>query len=205
MARTRGELAIAHRAQHPAERLLADGNAKLGIDPLRQIDQPPAHHPVHRRIGAGLDDPPQSRALLSIQQRHLTRRLAVDQPLWAGRVERQHPVPHRLDPNAANPGRLAARTPLIDRCQRQQTPGLVRIPRGLGQRAQVLRVVILPKSHRQRHDTLTPYAMVKHTRGGLESLHRSRSPGFGISPVPAVLEPCAHSTRKIRFHAASKR
>ena len=145
---------------------------KLRIDPLRQIDQPPAHHPVHRRVRTGLDDPPQSRALLSIQQRHLTRRLAVDQPLWAGRVERQHPVPHRLDPDAANPGRFAARPPLIDRCQRQQTPGLVRIPRRLGQRAQVLRVVILPKSHRQRHDTLPPYAMVKHTRGGLESLHK---------------------------------
>ena len=28
---------------------------------------------------------------------------------------------------------------------------------------------------------------------------------FFVSPVPAVLEPRAHSTRKIRFHAASKR
>jgi hypothetical protein len=94
MARAGGELAIAQAAQHPAQRLLADGNAKLRIDPLRQIDQPPAHHPVHRRVRTGFDDPLQSRALLGIQQRHLTRRLAVDQPRRACRVERQHPVPH---------------------------------------------------------------------------------------------------------------
>jgi hypothetical protein len=94
MARTRGELAIAQAAQYPAQRLFADGNAKFRIDPLRQIDQPPAHHPVHRRVRTGVDDPLQGRALLGIQQRHLTRRLAVDQTLRAGRVERQHPVPH---------------------------------------------------------------------------------------------------------------
>src|ERR1700751_1087342 len=70
-----------------------------------------------------------------------------------------------LDPDAADPGRFAARTSLIDRRQCQQMPGLVCIARRLGQRAQVLRVVILPKSHRQRHDTLPPYAMVKHTTG----------------------------------------
>jgi hypothetical protein len=180
MARTRGELAITHAAQHPAQRLFADGNAKFRIDPLRQIGQPPAHHPVHRRVRAGFDDVLQRRALLDIQQRHLTRRLAVDQPLRAGRVECQHPVPHRLDPDAADPRRFAARPSFIDRRQRQQTPGLVRVSRRLRQRAQLSCVVILPKSHRQRHDTLPPYAMVKHTRGGLESLHRSRSSGFGI-------------------------
>jgi hypothetical protein len=115
MARAGGKLAIAHRAQHPAQRLLADRDAEFRRDPLRQIDQPPAHHPVHRRVGTGFDDPLQGRTLLGIQQRRLTRRLAVDQPLRAGRVERQHPVPHRLDPDAADPGRFAARTPVIDR------------------------------------------------------------------------------------------
>src|ERR1700751_5810100 len=53
MARTRGELAIAQAPQDPAQRLLADRDAEFRIDPLRQIDQPPAHHPVHRRVRAG--------------------------------------------------------------------------------------------------------------------------------------------------------
>jgi hypothetical protein len=42
VARAGRKLAIAQAAQHPAQRLLADRNAKLGIDPLRQINQPPA-------------------------------------------------------------------------------------------------------------------------------------------------------------------
>jgi hypothetical protein len=36
MARPGRELAVAHPAQHPAERLLADRDAELGKDPLRQ-------------------------------------------------------------------------------------------------------------------------------------------------------------------------
>src|SRR4051794_23713251 len=74
------ELAIAPLAQHPAECLLADRDTELGKDPLCQVDQPPAHHPVHRWVGAGLDDPLQHLALLGVQQRSLPRRLAVDQP-----------------------------------------------------------------------------------------------------------------------------
>ena len=88
MARTRGELAIAQAAQDPAQRLLADRDAEFRIDPLHQIDQPPAHYPVHRRVRTGFDNPLQGCTLLGIQQRHPTRRLAVDQPFRAGRVER---------------------------------------------------------------------------------------------------------------------
>ena len=94
MARPGGELAVAHRAQHPAERLRADRNAELGIDPLRQINQTPAHHHVHRRIGAGLDDPPQGLALLRVQKRPVARRLAVEKPRRPMRVEDHHPLAH---------------------------------------------------------------------------------------------------------------
>jgi len=94
MARTRGELAIAQAAQHPAQRLFADRDAEFRIDPLRQIDQTSAHHPVHRRVRDGLDDPLQSRVLLAIQQRRVARRLTVDQPRRTRRVEGQHPIPH---------------------------------------------------------------------------------------------------------------
>ena len=94
MARAGGQLAITHAAQHPAQRLFADRDAEFRIDPLRQIDQPPAHHPVHRRVRAGLDDPLQGRALLGIQQRLVARRFAVDQPWRTFDVEGQHPISH---------------------------------------------------------------------------------------------------------------
>src|SRR5262249_31260112 len=49
------ELAVAHGAQLPAERLLGDRDAEFLEDPLRQIDQPPAHHAMDRRDRAALD------------------------------------------------------------------------------------------------------------------------------------------------------
>ena len=130
MARTRRELAIAHRAQHPAERLFADRNAELGIDPLRQIDETPAHHPVHCRIGADLDDPPERLALRGVEQRSVAWRLAVEKPRGPVCVEGHHPLAHRLPRDTADRRRRVARGAFIDRRQRQQAPGLVGIPRG---------------------------------------------------------------------------
>src|SRR6201987_3629844 len=59
-----------------------------------------------------------------------------------------------LDPDAADPGRFAARPPLIDRRQRQQTPGLVRVSRRLRQRAQLSCVVIFAQPHWRPYGTL---------------------------------------------------
>lgn len=56
MARPRGQLAIAEGAQFPADRLRADRDAELFPDPLRQIDQPPAYHAIHRGYRSALDD-----------------------------------------------------------------------------------------------------------------------------------------------------
>src|SRR5262249_12208153 len=49
------EFAITHGAQLPAERLLGDRDAELLEYPLRQINQPPAHHTVHCRDRATLN------------------------------------------------------------------------------------------------------------------------------------------------------
>ena len=49
MARPCGELAIAHGAQLPAQRLLGDRDAELLEDRLCQIDEPPTHHAVDCR------------------------------------------------------------------------------------------------------------------------------------------------------------
>ena len=87
VARPGRELAIAHGAQLPAERLLGDGDAELLEDPLRQIDQPPAHHAVNRRDRATLDHPGDRLALAIIELGGLAWRLAVQQTVRAPRVE----------------------------------------------------------------------------------------------------------------------
>src|SRR3954447_3202371 len=55
MARPCGELAIAHGAQLPAERLLGDCDAELLADRLCQIDQQPRQHAVDCRNPPTLD------------------------------------------------------------------------------------------------------------------------------------------------------
>jgi hypothetical protein len=55
VARPGGQFAVAHGPKFPAERLLGDRDAEFLEDPLRQIDQPPAHHAVHRWDRTTLD------------------------------------------------------------------------------------------------------------------------------------------------------
>jgi hypothetical protein len=47
VTRTRRKLAVAHRPQLAAERLLRDGDRELVQHPLAKIDDPPANHAVH--------------------------------------------------------------------------------------------------------------------------------------------------------------
>ena len=51
------QLAIAHRPHDPAEGLFAGGDAVGGVEPLRQIDQPPTHHSIDRRHRPGVGLP----------------------------------------------------------------------------------------------------------------------------------------------------
>src|SRR4030088_1827474 len=102
MAGTGRELAIAHGSQLPAERLLGDGDAELLEDPLRQIDQPPAHHAMDRRDRAVLDHQHNSLALGIIEPRGLAWRFAVKQAVRTACVEPQHPIPDDLKPDPAD-------------------------------------------------------------------------------------------------------
>ena len=95
------EFAVAQDAQLPAERLLGDRDAELLKYPLRQIDQPPAHHAVNRWDRAALDHPRDGLALGITELRGLARRLAITKAVGAPRVEPQHPIPDDLKPNPA--------------------------------------------------------------------------------------------------------
>lgn len=87
MTRPGREFAVAHGTQFPAERLLSDGDAELLEYPLRQIDQPPAHHAMDCRDRAALDHSDDRLAMIVIELGGLTWRLGVQQPGRASRVE----------------------------------------------------------------------------------------------------------------------
>jgi hypothetical protein len=81
MARTSRELAVAQRPHLPAQGLLGDRNPVLVPEPLDQINKPPAHHPVHGRNRATLNDAGQGCAMSIGEPGGLARWLVVDQPL----------------------------------------------------------------------------------------------------------------------------
>jgi len=73
----RRQLAIAHGAQLPAQRLLGDDDAELLEHPLAEIDDPPAHDAVNRWNRATLDDRRQCGSMVVIQARLRSRRFAI--------------------------------------------------------------------------------------------------------------------------------
>src|SRR5512139_1038260 len=113
-------------------------------NPLRQIDQPPAHDAMDRRDRATLDHVGDGLTLEVIELGRLTRRLAVHESVRSASVEAQHPVPDDLKPDTADLGRLGARRTVIDRRKCQKPPGLSAIFASLGQTAQLPRFKILP-------------------------------------------------------------
>src|SRR3546814_10534542 len=68
MTGPRRQLAIAEPAQLTAQGLRADRDRELVPDPLRQIEQPPAHHAMRRRDRSVLDDLRQCPAVLLVKQ-----------------------------------------------------------------------------------------------------------------------------------------
>ena len=124
MARARRELAIAERPHFAAQGLLGDGHAVLVPEPLHQILQPPAHDPMDSRNGAALHQGQQGLAMAGAQLADIPRRFAVDQAFGAMGVEPDHPVPHRLQPDPADPRRPGPRAAIVDLGQRQQPSAL---------------------------------------------------------------------------------
>src|SRR5438445_4574847 len=105
---------VAHGSQLPAERLLGDCDAEFLEDPLRQIDQPPAHHAMHRRDRATLDHAGDGLPLSVVELGRLSCRLAIQETVRTAGVEAQHPVPDDLKSDTADLGRLGARCPIVD-------------------------------------------------------------------------------------------
>ena len=123
MARPGREFSIIQRAQFAAQDLFADREAVFIEHPLRQIDQPPAHDPMDRRVRTGLDHGDERAPLLVIELRGMPGRLAVDEAIRPPPIEPEHPIANRLEPHAREPSRVRARAAVINRDERKQTPG----------------------------------------------------------------------------------
>jgi hypothetical protein len=78
-----------------------------------------------------LDDGLQGLPVLLVEPRRGARRSAGEEALRSPGVEAQHPIAHDLQRHTADLSRLGARGPIVDRRQRQKTPGLIGIPRAL--------------------------------------------------------------------------
>jgi hypothetical protein len=122
------ELAIAHGAKLPAQRLLGDDDTELLPNPLAKIDDPPPHDPIDRRDRPALNDRRQRRAVLSVQSRFLSWSLSVNQPVGAMGVELDHPVPHDLQRHPADLGGLGAARAFVDLPPRPTNAALAALP-----------------------------------------------------------------------------
>src|SRR4051812_4453086 len=193
MARTGRELAIVHGPQLTRQRLLGDRDAELLPDPLDEVDQTPAHHTVDGRNGPLLDDGLQGRAMRIGELGGLAGRLAVDQARGPMGVELHHPVPHDLHRDPADPGRLRAACPLIDRGQRQQAPRLWAILGLTSDRAPRMGIKVCPE--RNRHGEPPSFAVLKSAPPQTRQTQTSHPKRVTPSGTWYQVYPSLHGTR----------
>jgi len=122
MTRPRRELSIAQRAQFAAEDLFGDRYAIVIEDPLREIDQPPAHDLMDRGVRTGFDHGDKRAPLFVIEQARTSGRLAIDEPVRPLGVEPKHPIAKGLKPHPSKPGRISPRAAIIDRDESEKPP-----------------------------------------------------------------------------------
>jgi hypothetical protein len=151
VARAGRELGKAQGAQRPPDRRLIELDADLLKEPARQVLAPPTDHAVDGRDRTALHHPGQSLALVLVQLGAVARRLAVDEPLGTVLVEAQHPVPHDLKRDAADPGCVRSGAAVVNLRERQQTTGLGGVRALFGAPAQSRTVEIRAQSNRRSH------------------------------------------------------
>src|SRR5262245_56476467 len=160
-------------------------DAEFLEDPLRQIDQPPAHHAMHRRDRATLDHAGDGLPLSVVELGRLSCRLAIQETVRTAGVEAQHPVPDDLKSDTADLGRLGARCPSVD-SRAWQKPASLRPVFGLPcQTANLWRIKSLAQWCRSRHDEPPGSAMLNLTRLHLGIAHESQFQGLGIRGTAA--------------------
>lgn len=75
---------------------------------------------MNARHRAVFDHARESGAVFVFEQRRLAGRFAINQAIWAMRVEPQHPVSDNLEPDPADLSRFAPRPAIVDRRQSEK-------------------------------------------------------------------------------------
>lgn len=151
MARAGREPAIAHVAQVLAQALDADRHAELLVNPLCQIDEPPADDTIDRRHRTSVDQLRNPLPLLRLKLGCRAGGLAIDQSVGTEIIEFDHPIPNDLKRDARKSCRIAARAAVIDHGERQQSAGLVGITRRAGEAAKGMGIKVGTKANRSSH------------------------------------------------------
>src|SRR5208337_475587 len=175
-------LAIAHGAQFPAQDLLGHRDAIVLENPLCEINQPPAHYPVGGWIGAVLDLLGKGAPVLVLEQGRLARCLAILEALRTLGIEAQHPITDRLQADATDARRIAARAAVKNLGKRQQTTGKGGILALLGEGTKLKSCKIRPKGNRHRHGESPLFAKMNHATADLKTHNESAFQRRGIIP-----------------------
>src|SRR3546814_20534987 len=125
VAGPRRELNIAQLLQLAPHSGLVERHRKFLMEPLDQVDQPPANDAMDRRDRAALNRFNERPALVVIEPRPGAGSFAVKQPIRAAIIEANHPVAHDLQAPIADPRRRRPASTPATPAQGQAPPALV--------------------------------------------------------------------------------
>ena len=143
-----GKAQFAKQSGYPA---LGIDDAKARLDHPLQVDPPPADNPVHRRIGAGLDNLAKFFHLDIAQVARPARALAVGEAIRSLFVEPVNPVPQGLAIHPTDPCGLSTAHAIVDRRKRQQTAALPGILATAGEFTKVAGIKVATKRNTGWH------------------------------------------------------
>ncbi len=147
-----GKAQFAKQSGYPA---LGIDDAKARLDHPLQVDPPPADNPVHRRIGAGLDNLAKFFHLDIAQVARPARALAVGEAIRSLFVEPVNPVPQGLAIHPTDPCGLSTAHAIVDRRKRQQTAALPGILATAGEFTKVAGIKVATKRNTGWHGDCT--------------------------------------------------
>ena len=143
-----GKAQFAKQSGYPA---LGIDDAKARLDHPLQVDPPPADNPVHRRVGAGLDNLAKFFHLDIAQVARPARALAVGEAIRSLFVEPVNPVPQGLAIHPTDPCGLSTAHAIVDRRKRQQTAALPGILATAGEFTKVAGIKVATKRNTGWH------------------------------------------------------
>jgi hypothetical protein len=181
VARPNRNMAKAEPYEQGAHAALGQAYAVARLDHLRQVDPPPADHPVLGQLGTGTDEGGNLDLLLSRQTRLGTRRFAVGQARQPFIVVSMHPIAERLPVHAATLRRLRAAVAFQNQRNSQHATGRTSILRPRRRLPQPRRVVVR-SNNRNRQSRLPRFAALRSESQRKQFGNRRSQPS-----VPLVL------------------